>query len=308
MADFALRPLSLGETLDRAFTVYRHRFGAIVIAVLLCMLIPVLMMANSFSALSSLSEASAAGSSPEESMKVAFAIMGRMMRVGLVFLAALVVARSALGWIAHKALLGDEVDAFGGLTMGFKIFLPMLGLSLLEGAIYMAATMALYIPGIFLFLGDFAGAGAGAAPSMAAMVKVFLWMFLVAGVNIWLICSFFVTSPVLLAESDATVFRSIERSWNLTKGRRLQIFGGMAVIFLLGFLVQMGMTIVVGIMAAGGGGAATTGSFLALGIMMLVNLFLTGYYYVFQMVVYYDLRVRKEGLDLELASEAMAPA
>ena len=40
----------------------------------------------------------------------------------------------------------------------------------------------------------------------------------------------------------------------------------------------------------------------------LVNLLTTGYYYVFQMVVYYDLRVRKEGLDLELASEGMATA
>ena len=52
-------------------------------------------------------------------------------------------------------------------------------------------------------------------------------------------------------------------------------------------------------------GGAMLGVF---GGIMLLSLVVGGFYYVLQMVTYYDLRVRNEGLDLELASAAMPDA
>ena len=307
MADLALRPLSLGELLDRAFTVFRQRFGALLISTIACMAIPILMVANNLRFFSEFTQASQGGTSQEEAMQQAFALMGKMFWVGLVTLIGFVIARTALAWISHKALLGERADAFEGLEKGVRFLPQMLGLAIVEGAIYMVAAVVMYIPAIFLLMGSFRGGGGG-PQSVGAILALFAWMFAFIGVMVWLICAFFVTSSVLVAEADATVFRTFERSWTLTKDRRLTIFGGMLVVFALAFVLQIGLVIGAGVLV--GNDPDETGPFMlvAFGLNVLVNLLSTGYYYVFQMVMYYDLRIRKEGLDLELASEAMAPA
>ena len=306
MADLAMRPLSLGEQLDRAFTVYRSRFGALLLAVIICMALPILMIANNLDLFTEFAQASQGGASQEEAMRLAFRLFGKFAMIGLVAAAGFIVARATLGWITHKALLGDEVGAIEGLEMGVRFFLPMLGLFFLEGAIYMVAMVVMYIPMIFLVAGSVVAGGASAGPGVAA----FVWVFAFVAVMWWLLAAMFVTSSVLLAESDATVFRAIERSWNLTKGRRLGIFGGILVVVVLAFVVQFGLAFGAGILmgATAGTGTPQVGMMMVVffGLNALANLLVTGYYYVFQMVVYYDLRVRKEGLDLELASEAMA--
>jgi hypothetical protein len=307
MADLALRPLSLGEQLDRAFTVYRDRFGAIVISAVICMAVPILMFAGKFGRLMEFAQASQGGATPEESMRLMFTLFGDMFIIGLIALAGFAIARTTLAWITHKALLGDRIGPIEGLEKGFRFFLPMLGLIIVEGVIYFLAMMVLYIPMVVLLAGSIAsGSAAGAA---GAGLAIFGWMFVIGAAMLWLVAALFVTSAVLVAESDSTVFRSIERSWTLTKGRRLGIIGGMLVVIILSFILQFGMAFGIGIVA-GASGAESAGGMMIFffALNALANLLVTGYYYVFQMVVYYDLRVRKEGLDLELASEAMASA
>ena len=65
MADLALRPLSLGELLDRAFTVYRSRFGALLISTVACMAVPLLMVANSLGKFTEFAHASQTGASQD---------------------------------------------------------------------------------------------------------------------------------------------------------------------------------------------------------------------------------------------------
>ncbi|MEO6067374.1 MAG: hypothetical protein ABJB33_04820 [Gemmatimonadota bacterium] len=302
MADLALRPLSLGELLDRAFTVYRQRFGALLISTIACMVVPILMVANNLRFFGEFAQASQGGTSREEAMEQAYTLMGKMFWVGLVALIGFVIARTALAWISHKALLGERADAFEGLEKGVRFLPQMLGLAIVEGAIYMVAMGVMYIPAIFLVMGNLRGGGAGAVFGLLA------WMAALIAVMFYLVCAFFVTSSVLVAEADSTVFRTFERSWTLTKDRRLTIFGGILVVGVLAFVLQLGLAIGARVMV--GNDPDQTGPFMLVvfGLNVLVNLLTTGYYYVFQMVMYYDLRIRKEGLDLELASEAMAPA
>ena len=80
--------------------------------------------------------------------------------------------------------------------------------------------------------------------------------------------------------------------------------------FIFAFLafMMLGGAIVVGIGAgvAGRGAESAAGWMIGLfGIAGLFAMLVYGFYYVLQMVTYYDLRVRKEGLDLELASAAI---
>jgi hypothetical protein len=230
-----------------------------------------------------------------------------MAIIALVAIAGFAIARTTLAWITHKALLGDRIGPMEGLEKGFRFFLPMLGLIIVETVIYFLAMMVLYIPMVVLVAGGVAAGGAGNA--LGAGLVAFGWMFVIAAVMLWVIAALFVTTAVLVAETDSTVFRSIERSWNLTKGHRLGIIGGMVVVILLTFILQIGMGFGVGLVVGAAGPENAGGMMIFFfALNALVNLLTTGYYYVFQMVVYYDLRVRKEGLDLELASEAMASA
>ena len=115
----------------------------------------------------------------------------------------------------------------------------------------------------------------------------------------------------LIAESEISVFKALERSWALTQGMRWRIVGAMVLIYILVWIVFMGAAVVVGVgVGLAQRGPESIGGWMIglLGVAMLFGLLVYGYYYILQMVTYYDLRVRKEGLDLELASAAMADA
>ena len=309
MAEFALRPLSLGELLDRAFTIFRRRFGAIIVILVACLIIPSLMLLNNIKAFADMAQLAQPGGSPQEQTRLMFTMFGKIAWLVVVFSVGLLIARTALGWIAHKALLGEETDAMTALTHGFKLFFPMLGLLLVEAAIIILAEIVLYIPMALFGIG--AVAAAGGSPGAALGVGMVIWMVAYFAAILYVVAALFVTTSSLVAEADTGVFKAVERSWNLTKGRRGPIIGTMLLVYIMLWIVMVGVSIAVGVGVgmAGRGAESTGGMMLALfGGVILFSLAVSGYYFVLQMVTYYDLRVRKEGLDLELASAAMPPA
>lgn len=308
MAEFALRPLSLGELLDRAFTIFRRRFGTILMILVTCLIIPSLMVLNNIKRFVDMAQRSAVGGSPEEQAQLMFAMFGKVLWVALVFAIAIIVARAALNWVTHKALLGEEVDALTAMGQGLKFFLPLLGLQLIEGVIIVIVEIVLYIPMVIFGLGSM---GAGGTPTVAFGVGMIAFFVAYMAAILYLFASLFVTNATLLAEADTGVFKALERSWNLTKDRRGPIVGMMLLLYLLVWIVMVGVSIAVGVGVgmAGKGQEAVGPTMLGVfGGMLLFGLLVAGYYFVLQMVTYYDLRVRKEGLDLELASAAMPPA
>lgn len=307
MAEFDMRPLSLGEQLDRAFTVFRHRFGALLISAVACMAIPMIMVANNLKRWTDLTAAAQGGGSREALVQQMMAMMGKLAWVALVALAGLVVARAAIAWITHKALLGDRADAFEGLEKGVRFFPAMLGLAIVEGGIYLVVAGALYLPAVLFFAGSMAsGGGSGAVLGIVGVIAA------IVVVMFWVVSGFFVTSAVLVCETDAAVFSSLGRSWSLTKGHRGPIIGGMLVIAVVAFVVQFVLMMGVGVFFAGrmqADPAAAQGPVMLVGFGLnaVMNLLVTTFFYVFQMVTYYDLRIRKEGLDLEITAERMKP-
>ena len=309
MAEFALRPLSVGELLDRAFTIFRRRFGAILVILVACLIIPSLMVLNNISTFTEMAQFSK-GSTPAAQVQQMYALFGKLLWVFLVFAVALLVARTALGWIAHKAMLGEDTDAMTALTQGLKLFFPMLGLLIVETVILVAVEMVLYIPLVILGIGTMAVAGRG-GPTGGATAVVVIWLAALVAAILYLVASLFVTTSTLLAEADTGVFKAIERSWSLTKGRRGAIVGMLLLVYVLLWVVMFGISIAVGVgVGLSGRGPAAAGGMMAglFGGMLLFSMLVAGFYFILQMVTYYDLRVRKEGLDLELASAAMPPA
>lgn len=117
--------------------------------------------------------------------------------------------------------------------------------------------------------------------------------FLVPGVFAFIFL--FATVPIIVLEKKG-VFASMSRSARLTKGRKGHVFGTLALLFGIYIIFNIGFTI------------ATT----ALGNTM-VQMIVSSVYSVVAsplinlgvMVLYYDLRIRSEGFDLEHMAQSL---
>jgi hypothetical protein len=301
MADLALRPLSLGELLDRALTVYRQRAGAILASVLGAMVVPLLLIANRVPRIMEITAAIQHDPRNAATLRSAQELVAGMFWIGLVGMIGFLLSRTAVAWIAHKSLLGDRTDAFEGLEKGVRFLPMMLGLLIVETVIYGIAMVVLYLIGALVVFGSLHG---GAPPNA---FPVILWALALYGTMIFITTGLFVTPAILLAESGAQIFGTLTRSFALTQGRRRTIFGGILVVMVVSTLVYLGLGAAAGIFVGAGGGDATRVMPMLFGADVVVNILTLGYYFVFQMVVYYDLRIRKEGLDLDLAADTAGP-
>jgi hypothetical protein len=103
-----------------------------------------------------------------------------------------------------------------------------------------------------------------------------------------LACMFFVATPACVAERIG-VFESLSRSRSLTKGYRWQVFG----LFLLLLVAGIIIAAAVGVIAAAAGWLGVVIFSQALGVV------LSSFNGVIVSVFYYELRVAKEGVDIE---------
>ena len=298
MTDLVLRPLSFGELLGRAFTLLKHRAGGILLSVFVAMLLPVLMVANRIPRLMEAALQLQRNPGDRAALASLTAMMGGMILVVIVGALGFLVARTATGWIAHKALLGDRADVFGSLEKGLRFLPPMLGLMLAEALIYGVVVGVLYVAGVMLVLGQLAG---GAPPSAVPLI---LWVLSLYGAMVFITTGLFVTPAIMLAEDGARVFGTIGRSFELTKGRRATIFGGILVFMIVTTILYLVVDLGIGAATGAGTDAGARAMPAVVGANLVLNLLAMSWYFVFQMVVYYDLRIRKEGLDLDLAAEA----
>lgn len=299
MADLALRPLSLGELLDRAFAIFRRRFGALLLPLVIGFAVPIALMLGSLQDLMALAQMGETGA-PAEQIARAMTFVSRFLLVGLVAFVGMIFARGAIVHIASEAMVGRDAPIGEGLRVSLSRTLAMTGLSIVEAAILFLAMMVCYMP-IILLVG---GAGSGGVASAVGGLAAFV---LLVVVMLWLVAAFFVTVPVLVREPDAGVFKALERSWNLTRDRRLSILGLMAIVMVLSLLLFIALSVVAAMFGSAAAGETQTmgpALMISFGVNILVNLIVTAYYYVLQPVAYYDLRVRKEGLDLELMAAA----
>jgi hypothetical protein len=129
------------------------------------------------------------------------------------------------------------------------------------------------------------------------------------------VCGFVVTTPALVLENLPTAVAALRRSWTLTNGYRLKILG---LLFLLGVIMMLPWMAVTGLaaiggalVAAGGGGGTRMVVLVAvLGIVLgaLVLFLLQPLLHGVLTISYYDLRVRKEGFDLEVLASSLHAA
>jgi hypothetical protein len=121
-----------------------------------------------------------------------------------------------------------------------------------------------------------------------------------------------VAIPAVVLESGQSASGALSRSWELTRGSRWRIFGLGITLFVLLYIPVVAISGLVAFLLPRGSAAAfgpsSTATIVALAIGGVIQLFIYPLFYCVLTVTYYDLRVRKEGFDLELLASSLQTA
>lgn len=183
---------------------------------------------------------------------------------------------AALVHQSSRAMKGDSVSLGGGYRRALSRFFPLLG----------AGTVAMFL------------------------VVLGFMLFLVPGVLVAIM--FFAVVQAVVIEEEGPL-SALGRSRELARKGWVRIFGILVVTWLIVFLPTMAVFGGLGFVAAlspgvaeGMAGGAVNAGLQA--VSVAVGALTTPYMTASLVVLYYDRRVRKEGLDLELAAERVSPA
>jgi hypothetical protein len=296
-----LRPLSFGEVLDGAFTLYRRHF----VTLFLTSLVPQVPLAIAMVGfLRQIQDARAA------------AVMGSTDAVGraMGYLLLLVMASAvcytlvwaALGRQASQAYTAAEVSVGDGFRRALRGFLPLLGVALVAGI----AGLALSITVVLLASWIVAPVLGPTAPVTPVVVGVFFLVGMLAvwaSIGTWL----FAVVPAVVVERRGP-FEAIGRSLALVKGAYWRVLGLLAVCGLMMWLPVMGISLLTG--QAAGLGAASPFAAVDRAVYFqqvastVIWALTTPYLLAAVVLLYYDRRVRTEAYDLEVAAEHLAVA
>jgi hypothetical protein len=159
-----------------------------------------------------------------------------------------------------------------------------------------------------------------ATPYMGRILIASLLMALVIGLGFLLMVipgiilgvGLAVAIPAVVLETGRSASGALSRSWELTRGSRWRIFGLGLTLFVLLYVPVVAISGLVAWLipggAAAGFGPSSTATIVALAIGGVVQLFIYPLFYCVLTVTYYDLRVRKEGFDLELLASSLQTA
>jgi hypothetical protein len=139
---------------------------------------------------------------------------------------------------------------------------------------------------------------------IVVIVIVVVGLILLIIPGIWLAVKLSMVFPVVVFERR-NPFAAIGRSWSLTSGHFWRTLGTLLVVFLITFIAQL----VFGGVVGGVLGASDASELTTAVVLTLVNLITLALTYplwaAVTTVLYYDLRVRNEGFDLQLLAQGV---
>jgi MFS family permease len=304
-----LKPMSLSELLDRTFTLYRNRFwlfcGLMLmpqIAIMICSLIVVVGFpirivpvtadpTNQFAFLQSI----------QARIAPTILLLFAQILFGAIALGAVTITVSEL-YLGRAVSIRDAYRAIRGRVSG------LLGLVILLFLINVVFLFAVILAAVLV-----GGIAAAVLNSISPFLTVAFILLLVLAALVlvgWVVMRFAVSIPVFLLEKQGAV-DSMTRSGVLTRGHRWRIFGAVVVMYIVVSVVQflfvMPFSILTFVYAAKGllpmwiqVGQAVAGAIAGTvaGPLFMITLAL----------IYYDVRIRKEGFDLESMMNALKPS
>lgn len=294
-----LRPLTVGELLDGAVSAIRFNprvmIGLSAVVAAISQLIQVLL---TYTAVQDLASTGVLGggqslgafdqAQQEALTSAAGGAFARVGVAGLVSALAMLLLTGVLTVVVAEAVLGRHVDAGRAWAQVRPVVWRLVGMTLLVGAAVVAAVALLALLT--------AAVGAG----VLVLALPLLAFFLYAGVRVSL------ASAAIVLER-ASVTGALARSWRLVHGAWWRTFGVLVLAAIIaavvGQIISLPFTLIAG--TSPGSAAVTLGPLLVTAVGSIVSATLTWpFTATVTVLLYVDRRMRREGLDLELARAA----
>lgn len=301
-----LRPLNLGEILDRTAQLYRRNFWLFVGTAALP-LVFVLALAIPVGALFAVPLISGAGAG--EPSPAAIAIIAFFVLIALpIYLVVYVYSYAAITQATVSVYHGEKPTIRATLKNVRPRFWTYLWYLLLQGImaalIPMAAAMSIVFPLVFAM----SRPGVDPGPRFALGFLIFLIVVAAIGVVLWLTYSYALGLPACIVEKQAA-WSSLLRSWRLSKGTRGRIFVTNLLVAALAFAIGMALAIpllilvavlpAMGITVAHSSAALVVMEIVRVALDFIAQVLLAPVYMIAAVLFYYDQRIRKEGYDIE---------
>ncbi len=269
-----LRPLGLGEILDAAFKVYTRNFKTLCLAVLVPV-VPIVILTTLVTASTSSNENAFDPTADFDATATQTTISGAEVAGGavtvLLTLLLTALATAACTRAVADGYLGEPTSWRASLRFALRKLLPVIAVSILVVVLAVLSLVGVIVAAIYV------------------------------GVRLAL------SAPALLIE-DLGPIAALKRSWRLVKDRWWVTFGVFVIssllVALLAGLIQL---LLLAPLLADSDNELLGGVLTALGAIV-ANVFTLPIQAAVITILYFDLRVRKEGFDLELLARSMGSA
>lgn len=269
-----LRPLGVGEVLDAAFRLYRKRFGSLIAAVAVVVIPLALVQLVITLSIPTTTRVLRSGSftyrtTTTSSGAQLLAFLVPLLISGL----NIALAQGAAMRILTDHYLGTDTSWSASLRYAFTRFRSLIWIVILGALAWMGGGILCLIPGVYLYV------------------------------------SFAVTIPVLLIE-DVRGPRALGRSRALVQGRWWPTFATLLVVWLITTTLTLVVTgFVGGSTFLFANSTSTTATRVATGLLTAgVTVLVTPISAAVATLIYFDLRVRKEGFDVALLIQRLDAA
>ena len=290
-----LRPLGVGDIVDRVFALYRSKpllyiaLAAVPYLIfILVIAVATLALAGTFVGLAAFANLLAAGDVPDPA-QFAAAVISFIGFVLFIVVAAVVILSAqttALVYAMSARYLGRQVTLGEAFRAGLRATPRVIGAGLLIFLLFVVlwAVLAVLM-----------------AVSQQAIVVAVAFIAGLVG-SFYILASTLVTAPVVATVESVGPITAIRRAWSLSAGNRWRILGLQLLLVVLNGVIS---AVVSAIFVTTIIGDAT----LRTVAQQLVNAATTILWAPVEWgtfaILYYDLRVRHEAFDLQLAAEAL---
>lgn len=322
-----LRPMNIGDMFDAAFRLYRQHFLTFVgivalLQVPMAMIQSLVQLTIGNSALNELLRFSTRppALSPGQSIFDALPIRDILVYYGVTLAVAVVqylivqnLISGALAFAISRSYLGRPVSILGAYSFGVRRYVSLVLASLAPFLIGFVLAALLFGCSAAAGAAIAVGAQGGRGGSIAAVVLiglVALGLLIVLGlVSLFFYVRFLLATQAIVLEGQGPL-AGLRRSWRLVGGSFWRTIG---IMILMGILIYLLSTIPALLVSfalnfASGGALANlarnqviTLVVAYIGLIVALPLQLAVY-----TLLYYDLRIRKEGYDLELMAQQVA--
>lgn len=310
-----LRPLGLGDVLNGAFTLIRNHpattLGLAFVVMGISAIITTMLSSGFFAeyerSLEQMMNGQMDPGSPAE-MPFSGGSAALVMLGGVVSYAAVTILTALLTSVVGMAVLGHRFTVAQTWSVVRGRIGAVIGLSILQYLIHFVLAMVLLIVTVLgIMLGIFLGVtGNEMVGGLVALVTVLIGVLGGIALFAWISVRIFLAMPIVVLERIGPM-SALARSWRLTQGNWWRMFGIVLLTLVIVFAVTMILSLALGLlaliptMAAGDADWGMTAA-NAVGVLVeaLTYSITTPFLAAVTTLLYIDLRMRREGLDLRL--------